>query len=142
MPEDGVGAGGTEDRGVAELKADPDGAEGVERWRAARKSVAQTERAGGTREPGEVIRTMVSGGAVGGRSQGGAGDQKTQSKSTQWSGVQRGAEGLKGNSGCGAEEPDDLGRGGRGRLGGSSGVTEDFELGVTSRETGDLELAI
>lgn len=51
-------------------------------------------------------------------------------------------EGLKENSRCRAEELDDLGKGGRGRLGESSGVTEDFELGVTSGETGDLELAI
>lgn len=43
----------------------------MERWRTARKPVAQAERTGGTREPGEVVRMMVSGGAEGGRSQGG-----------------------------------------------------------------------
>lgn len=92
----------------------------------------------GTREPGGAVRTMVSRGAEGAKTEpkgstdrggvtgsvagggargsswlGGVGDLKTQGRSTQKSAVRGGVEGLKGTSRGGADGLADLGRGGR-----------------------------
>lgn len=140
-------AGGTEDQGRAGEKAEPDGAEGVEGRSAAEgQDVHGTGRvmtdqggAEGGRSPGGADGLMgeggVTGSEAGGRAMGShcqdrAGNHKTQGRSTQKSGFNKGgAEGLKETSRGEAEGLAVFNRGGgKGRLGGTTGEGRLFHF--------------